>query len=88
MKKFCNFIFHLLALLGITAGVFYLYQKYFLKEVSSENMEDDDFEDFDFDDEDFTETGSDAREYVTLNASESKNVQDEDDDDDFDEIYD
>lgn len=86
MKKCCNFIFHLLALLGITAGVFYLYQKYISKDTYSESMEEDDFDDFDFDDEDFTETGSDAREYVTLNASESKNIQDEEDD--FDEICD
>lgn len=90
MKKFFNFLFHTLAIMGLIAGGYYLYQKYVLKDADSEDIEKEDFEDFTFDDEDFTETASDTREYVTLNSSESKAVQNEEEisDEDFDEISD
>lgn len=89
MKKFLNFLFHTLAILGFIAGGYYLYQKYVSKDVNSEDIEEDEFDDFAFDDEDFTETASDTREYVTLNSSESKAAQNEEmQEEDFDEISD
>lgn len=84
MKKICSFFCKLLAFTGFIAGLYWLYQKFMVQ-----NQEDFDeesgFDDFDFDDEDFTETASDTREYVTLNASESKTVPENDD---FEEISD
>lgn len=89
MKKFIKFLFHTLAIFGFIAGGYYLYQKYVLKNVDSEDMEEEEFDDFSFDDEDFTETASDTREYVTLNSSESKAAQNEEiPEEDFDEISD
>ena len=86
MKKLMSFIFKLAAVAGFFAGLYYLYENFFKKENSDENMDESDFDDFDFDDEDFTETVSDEREYVTLNASESRTLQEDDadvDEDDF-----
>lgn len=90
MKKIVNFLLQLLAVCGFLAGIYYLLKKYVLKDNSSEDEDDLDFDDSDFDDEDFTETVSDNREYVTLNASESKAAQSEStaSEDDFEEIYD
>ena len=90
MKKITNFLLHFLAVCGFLVGIYYLLKKYVLKDNSSEEEEDIDFDDFDFDDEDFTETVSDNREYVTLNANDNKSSQDDAtaSTDDFDEIYD
>lgn len=89
MKKFIRFLFHTLAIFGLFAGGYYLYQKYVLKDNLLEEQAEEDFDDFDFDDEDFTENASDTREYVTLNASESKNIQkDIVEEDKFDEVTD
>lgn len=90
MKKFFNFLFHLLAAFGLLMGIFYLYQRYMPKVENDEEEFDDEFEDFDFDDKDFTESSSDNREYVTLNSSESKTLSEDDMDSDvdFDEISD
>lgn len=93
MKKICSFFCKLLAITGFIAGLYWLYQK-FMGNCEFEDEEDEsDFDDFDFDDEDFTETASDTREYVTLNASESKTVSEGEDEDskdldDFVEISD
>lgn len=85
MKKVIQFLVQMLAIFGFVAGMYYLIQKYILKNSSSQEEDEDDFDDFEFDDEDFTETASDTREYVTLNSSESKTVPT---DDAFDEISD
>ena len=80
MKKLMSFIVKLAAVVGFIAGLYYLYENYFKKDNDDEEMDESDFDDFDFDDEDFTETVSDEREYVTLNYSESKTLQEDDDD--------
>lgn len=78
MKKFLQFILRLLAAFGFVAGLYYLYKKYFATEIPEDDFDfDEEADDFDFDEEDFTETVSDAREYVTLNASERKSTDDE-----------
>lgn len=78
MKKTCNFFCKLLALASVIGGLFLVYKKFVACDVDNEF--DDEFDDdFDFDDDDFTEASSDTREYVTLNASESKENVDNDD---------
>ncbi|MCI8410428.1 MAG: hypothetical protein HFJ09_14350 [Lachnospiraceae bacterium] len=93
MKKICSFICKLIAVTGFIAGLYWLYQKFVANCDFNDEEDESDFDDFDFDEEDFTETASDTREYVTLNASESKNVSEDDDKnskdlDDFVEISD
>lgn len=87
MKKFLHFLFESLAVFGLVAGIYYLYQKYIADAPEFDTDDEGEFDDFDFDDEDFTETVSDSREYVTLNSSESKILSNELEDD-FDEISD
>lgn len=92
MKKICTFFCKLLAITGFIAGLYWLYQKFVADHECNDLENDSDFDDFDFDEEDFTETASDTREYVTLNASESKNISEDEDidnlDDDFNEVSD
>lgn len=84
MKKILAILFEALAIFGLLAGGYYLYQKYAQKNDNTEDLFEDDLDSFDFDDEDFTEIGSDTREYVTLNGTKGKQTSD----DDFDEITD
>ena len=83
MKKLCNFFFQLLAICGFVAGIYYLYKKYFQNTANTTEGNEEEL-DFDFNDEDFTETVSDSREYVTLNSSESKSIQNSQEDADAD----
>lgn len=89
MKKICTFFCKLLAVSGFLAALYWLYQKFMVNHDLDDFDENSDFDDFDFDDEDFTEIASDTREYVTLNASESKTLsenEENNDSDDSDEI--
>lgn len=79
MKKLLKFLFQLLAICGLGAGIFYLYKQYMQKDVIK-NEDEDFYDDFQLDDEDFTETVSDSREYVTLNSIDSKMMPSTDDD--------
>ena len=88
MKKFLQFLLRVVAAFGFVAGLYYLYKKYVATEIMDGDIEEDYFDDFDFDDEDFTETVSDTREYVTLNASESKNLQNENSDETISSVTD
>lgn len=85
MKKICSFFCKLLAFTGFIAGLYWLYQKFMVQNEFDDLEDESGFDDFDFDDDDFTENASDTREYVTLNASESKTVPENDD---FEEISD
>ncbi|MDE7425491.1 MAG: hypothetical protein K2N51_17670 [Lachnospiraceae bacterium] len=85
MKKICSFFCKLLAISGFVAGLYWLYQKFIANNEFDDFEDDSDYDDFDFDDEDFTETASDTREYVTLNASESKTVSEDEDSEDYDD---
>lgn len=72
MKKFGKFLFGALSLAALAGGAFY-----FLKNVVNKDTDDDfedfedDFEDFDTDDDDLNLNGTENREYVPINLTES-----------------